>query len=275
MKPHEKMSTQELGLILGSRLFPGGDLHYGYWADGLEVTWANLATAQVAYSEFLMDHIPGGVNSILDVGVGTGVLAEKLTARGYKVDGVSPSAALTHLARERLGEAVTVFPVRFQDLEADRRYDLVIFSESFQYVPPELSLPKAHEVLNPGGHVLIIDFFKTDAPGKRPLGGGHRLSRFYPVLARQPFTVLEDKDITAQTAPTMELVGRLLREYAQPMYDILGSYLQNNHRVIAKTLGWLFRKRLRKIRFKLFSTQLSGESFHHFQSYRLFLLRKD
>ena len=39
----KKVSTRELGLILGARLMKADDLHYGYWPDGLEVTMANMA----------------------------------------------------------------------------------------------------------------------------------------------------------------------------------------------------------------------------------------
>lgn len=269
------MSTQELGLILGSHVLPSGDLHYGYWKPGLEITWANLAVAQEAYSEFLIGHIPPGAKEVLDVGVGTGRFAERLVGRGYRVEGVSPSAALTEIARNRLGDAVHIYQCPFQELETERRYDVVIFSESFQYIPPKLSLPLAHKLLKPGGHVIIADFFKTEAKGKTPIGGGHRLTRFYPVLSEQPFTVLKDEDITAQTAPTMDLMARLLRDYGQPFYDILGSYFRNNHPWIAGVAGWIFRKKLEKLKFRLFSNRLDGEAFATFCSYRLLLLRRN
>ena len=102
-----KVDSREVGLIAGLNLFSffigTRDLHYGLWQDDLEVCVQNLPEAQRRYSEFLIGHIPDGVKRILDVGCGAGGLASELLARGYEVEGVSPSPLLSDAARRQAG----------------------------------------------------------------------------------------------------------------------------------------------------------------------------
>ena len=40
---------------------------------------------------------------------------------------MSPNAYLTAVARQVLGDRVTIFESRFEDVQTDRRYDLILF----------------------------------------------------------------------------------------------------------------------------------------------------
>ena len=269
-----KVSSRELGLILGARLLKTEDLHYGYWPEGLEVTLANLPKAQDAYCEFLLGKIPRGVHSVLDVGCGTGHVAQLLLARGYEVECVSPAPLLTEAARQRLGTCVTIHSTTLEGLRAARTYDLLLFSESFQYIPMEDSLPKAVRLLNTGGYLLLCDFFSIEGSGPSALKGGHGLAAFRQVLATRPFRVLLDEDITARTAPNLQLVDGMLRDYALPVWDALGYYLRQNHPWLARLAKPLLHRRLKKLEFKYFSRQRTAENFMRHKSYRCILLQK-
>ena len=270
----DKVSTRELGLILGVRLMKTDDLHYGYWTDGLDVNLGNLAQAQRQYCDVLMDRIPSGVRTILDVGCGTGHLAQLLTERGYQVDCISPSPVLTRLARERLGEEYPIHRTTYEAFASDRRFDLILFSESFQYIKTSHSLPKSVALLEDPGYVLISDFFLTNAPGVSALRGGHDLDGFYAYLQTLPLRILSDEDITRQTAPNLQLVDELLTDYALPIWESVGYFLRQNHPWLAK-LGWLlYRKKLEKIEFKYLSRQRTAGSFAIHKSYRTILLQK-
>jgi SAM-dependent methyltransferase len=269
-----KVSTRELGLVLGARLLKTRDLHYGLWSEGLEVAVRNLPEAQRRYSEFLLAHIPPGVETILDVGCGTGGLAALLVARGYRVECISPSPELTRMARERLGPDVPLHETTFEAFRSERRYDLVLFSESFQYIPLAVVLPKAASLLGPGGHLLISDFFHTGAPGESALHGGHDLQRFYADLREQPLELLSDEDITAQTAPNLDLVDGILSDYALPFYEVFGYWLRANHPWLARLGGRLLRRKLERLEYKYFSHRRNAEAFRLHKSYRTLLLRK-
>ena len=133
-----KVELKEIGLDVGlavaRHFYKTEYLHYGFWPPELSVEPANVLQAQENYANLLLETIPKGVKRILDVGCGSGKFAQKMIEHGYEVDCVSPSPYLTNYARGLLGPDVTIFECRYADLKTDRKYDLVLCSESFQYL---------------------------------------------------------------------------------------------------------------------------------------------
>jgi SAM-dependent methyltransferase len=90
----------------------------------------------------------------IDVGCGRGDLAAMLTARGWRMTGVEPSAGACAIARERgidcrEGVLATV------DLESGA-YDAAIFNQSLEHTGDPLGdLRRIHAALRPGGVVAI------------------------------------------------------------------------------------------------------------------------
>jgi SAM-dependent methyltransferase len=245
--PAATMPSHEFGLalgyIVGHHLLDMQDLHYGYWPDDLPVSMRNLAEAQARYTDLIVAHIPEGVRTILDVGCGAGNNARKLIERGYQVDCVSPNGFLTDVAKGVLGDRATVFETKFQELETDRRYDLVLFSESLLFIRPlDAAFTKALGLLNPGGHLLITDIFKVPAEGKSPIGGGHQLEVFRDTIGRYPFASVADVDMTAGIAPTFDLLDRAYREMIQPSYGLLLGRLSAQYPWVMRFVKWKFRR---------------------------------
>ncbi|MCP4471386.1 MAG: class I SAM-dependent methyltransferase [Gammaproteobacteria bacterium] len=275
-----KVDSKEVGLVAGLNLFHfflgSRDLHYGLWEDDLELCIQNLPEAQKRYSNFLLSHIPDGVKRVLDVGCGAGGVATELLARGYQVEGVSPSPLLSEAARQQAGAGFKIHQGRFEDVSfgEDEKFDLVMFSESFQYIALDRVFGDAQRRLNPGGHVLICDFFKTNASGRSVIGGGHPIDKFHDALRASGMELLEDKDITRETAPNLDLVGQMGRELLLPTFNLIGYAFSSNHPWLAKILHWKYQKRIRKIQRKYTSGERNGENFARFKVYRLLLLRK-
>lgn len=275
----ERVDSREVGLVAGlnvMRFFLGTrDLHYGLWGDDLEVEVKNLPLAQKRYSEFLLGHIPDGVERVLDVGCGAGGVATELLARGYRVEGVSPSPLLSAAARRQAGDDFVIHEGRFEDVvfAADDRFDLVLFSESFQYIDLDCVLEYAKRRLTPGGHVLICDFFKIPAAGRSIIGGGHPIEKFRAALEASGLEVLTDIDITAETAPNLDIVAQMEQELFLPTAELVGYAFDRNHPWLSRLLRWKYRKKLRKIRRKYLSGERNGEHFARHKMYRLLLLR--
>lgn len=263
-----------IGYVVGSQLLGMEDLHYGYWCDGLAVKLRNMPLAQAAYTDFLMSHIPAGTRSILDVGCGSGSTALKLLDRGYRVDCVSPNPFLTDVARRKLGERATVHASRFEELETDRRYDLLLFSESFLFIKPDRALPRAAGLLNPGGALLITDIFKVPAPDKSPIGGGHDLPFFREIMGRSPFELVTEIDMTEEIAPTFDVLDRSYRDAIRPAYDLIAARLHASRPRLMGFVRWFWRKRLERLEAKHFGGRRTGASFSRHKAYRLFLFRK-
>ena len=278
MAKNNKVSSQKIGLDIGlviGRFFMGSeDLHYGYWPNGKDASVQNFAHAQDSHSELIMNQIPENINYILDVGGGSGNLALKLINNGYRVDCVIPSAFLAEQAKTKLGNESVIHICGFEQMPSTKTYDLIIFSESFQYVKMKKSLQKIEKMTSPNGHLLICDFFRRDLPEKSPIGGGHSWQGFKDTISTLPFQQMTDLDISLETAPTIDLLDQFCQDVLMPISEMSGSYLQYNYPYLTALLNWKLKKRIEKIRRTYLSGELNGESFKKFKTYRLLLYKR-
>ncbi|MEP3276077.1 MAG: class I SAM-dependent methyltransferase [Stappiaceae bacterium] len=73
--------------------------------------------------------LANGSKHILDLGCGTGIFSAELAARGHRVTGVDPAAAMLDIARSRRGgEAVKWIEADARTLEMDQRFDMVLMT---------------------------------------------------------------------------------------------------------------------------------------------------
>jgi SAM-dependent methyltransferase len=280
------MQSRELGLVLARQLLGVEDLHFGLWDEGLERKPGNLALAQQRYSDLLIGALPPPPARVLDIGCGTGHVLVQLLERGYAVDGVIPSASLARAVRERLAARpagdTRLFECGFEDFPAKDmagRYDVALFSESFQYIPMDASLAVAHEILRPGGVMVICDFFKTEhhgdgGPGDRSFGGGHRWREFQAKIGASAFRLLRDDDLTRRVSPNLDVINDFLQNTVKPVGETLGRYLGENY----PKLSWIARKllarKIEKAKYKYFSGHRNRHTFERYKTYRLLVYVK-
>ena len=278
MSVKNKVSSQgvglDIGLAIGRFFLNTEDLHYGYWPKGKTATIQNFAEAQKAHSKLIIDHIPDGTQRILDVGSGSGNLALKLINKGFQVDCVIPSEFLAEQVRAKLGNQSTIHICGFEDMPESEKYDLILFSESFQYVKLGESMVKIMTMLNPGGHLLICDFFRRDVLGKSPMGGGHSWQGFQDIITKHPLKMVTDLDITKETAPTIDLLAKFNADVVTPISEMSGEYLIDHYPRITRLLQWKFKKRIEKISRIYLSGAVNGYSFKQFKEYHLLVYEK-
>jgi len=231
--------------------------------------------AQDQYAKFVISHIPDGVRTILDVGCGTGQVARMLLDMGYEVDCVSPCPFLKARAGELLGNSSHIFECFYENLQTANRYDLVLFCESFQYIDMQQALSNTDRFLNKGGYLLICDIFGKDVEGKDVMGGGHKLTEFYDLVKNFPFRLIENLDITEQTAPNLDLLNDVLQNVVQPLVNAGVRLLESRHRIALKFLRWKYRKKINKLHRKHLDGYKTGKNFKKYKSYQLFLYKKD
>ena len=216
---------------------------------------------------------------MLDIGCGVGVTTKKLLELGYNVDGLVPyqwmakyaSDLVSNLRKDNTGR---IYECTFEDFKFNdkaKKYELAFFSESFQYINVQEAFEKSSNLLSNNGHILICDFFRTDAEGKSPLGGGHNLSNFQEILSQFSFEKIENIDITKETAPTIQILDDFLSEVGFPFRDMISRYFQSNYPGFSKLLNWKFKERFEKINRVYFSGNKNIDAFMKYKTYRLFL----
>jgi SAM-dependent methyltransferase len=290
MRDSEKMTSRELGLVLAQQLLDVQDLHFGLWDQGLPVSMSNLGLAQQRYTNFLLEHVKGLLADradprILDIGCGTGHMLEQLVASGYVADAVNPSSYLNRQVKARFPRLTAVSPVLFESTfedmphtECQDHYDLLLCSESFQYIPMPAFFEKAPVLLRSGGYVVICDFFKTDAhgdgaEGDRSFSGGHLLGQFTGLLQDSPFQKILDINLTPWISPNIELLDEWLMQRLVPAASSIDRYLQDQYPRSSKVLKWLARHKLAKLKYKYLSGHRNAAMFQKYKSYRLLVLQ--
>lgn len=218
-----KASTQLKFLlsVLGLERF-----HYGFW-DGEPATLEGLKAAQKSYSDRLRSWIPKDVKSILDVGCGIGTDALELGELGYEVEGLSPDPFQQQEFVSRTG--LPFYLSRFQDLEPSRTYDLVLMSESSQYIWLGALFEAVKRVARPGGYLLISDYFVVSHDDSALSKSGHFLDEFL-ARARDSGLVLErQEDITDRVTPTLDLAAHWYHHYVVPGVEVLTESARGRH----------------------------------------------
>lgn len=285
------MDSREFGLVAGQQLTGMEDLHYGLWAEGETPSILGAKEAQNRYTDLILDTVAeysGKPEStkILDVGCGTGVILKKLLQLGYQVDGVIPAAYLKKQVDQRIASLngispPTIYECNFEDFplsDRNNQYDIVLYSESYQYIAMAAGFTLMKHLLKSDGKVVVCDFFKTEhdgdgGPGDQSFGGGHALDQFYRGIEEHGYAILHDDDITRRISPTIAMVDEILMQRIFPTLQTLSEYLHGRHRFGFAIFKRLFRKKMERLKFKYFSGHRSQAVFERYKSYHHVVLK--
>lgn len=270
-----KLKSVELDLtaLMSEVIFGHGYAHYGYFADGVpEVLSAQaVGAAQHAYLEKVVEAIgtvPGGVETILDVGCGTGANARALIERGFRVSCLSPSAQMNEMARGKLPPGTVVTDATFETFVTEDRFDLCLFAESFHYIDLGRALEQAAHYATKG--VVIFDYFRRAGHEYTDGTRGTHAEFLAEVTRQDKFEVLSDEDMTDNITPTFIVHEYLKNEKVAPFVKRLRTELKETYpwrsfameKILGRSLDKLGRKTGR------------AESFAREHEYRLIVLRR-
>ena len=119
-------------------------------------------------AERAMDRGRAGLGRLLDVGTGTGRMAELFAPSSSHVTALDKSPDMLRLARTRLQHLpaghVTLVQGDFAKLPfAESSFDTVLFHQVMHYaLAPETMLAEAARVTAPGGRIAVVDFAAHD-----------------------------------------------------------------------------------------------------------------
>jgi MPBQ/MSBQ methyltransferase len=241
--------------------------HYGLW-EGDPLTLQGLKAAQERYSEQLSSWVPRGVRTVLDVGCGTGGNARKLAGMGFEVEGLSPDPYQRETFTTETG--LPFHLTTLEEFDPERKYDLVLMSESSQYIKLSELFPAAKRCA-PGGYLLVSDYFVIKKDNTRLTRSGHVLEKFLEAAENHGMSVERSEDITEKVKPTLELAKIWLNDYFNPSLRII---LEVFHRRRPRLASWVFRL-LRKKHDRFIDWQLmqDGELFASVKRYKTILFK--
>ncbi len=137
--------------------------HAGEW-DKLRVLHSPDGPVEAALSAALGERLGG----LLDVGTGTGRMAELFADRAHHVTAFDKSPEMLRIARARLQHLaaphIQLTQGDFTALPfAESKFDTVLFHQVLHYAQePEAVLAEAARVTKPGGRIAIVDFAAHD-----------------------------------------------------------------------------------------------------------------
>lgn len=121
------------------------------------------------------------VESILDVGCGSGIYAKKLNTMGYKVDGVDASEEMIKISREYCeGTGVNFYLSRFEDFSIGNKYDIVLGSFILGYFENlNFLFRKMKEFLKDNGKIIVSGIHPIRASSKERLREGYFINDYF------------------------------------------------------------------------------------------------
>ncbi|NQS90581.1 class I SAM-dependent methyltransferase [Patescibacteria group bacterium] len=255
-------------------------LHFGYWNEEDALTLENCQRAQERYTDYLIKFIPDGVKNVLDVGCGVGGNALKLQAHNYNVTGICPDPYQGELFKKNTKDQIPFFLTTLKDFETKQQFDLILMSESVQYVPCESSLRKISQLLRKDGYLLALDYFKKDNAKDLPKPSFLPLFSYYLEAAQKlGFKIIKRVDITKNILPTLDYGNEVFYNYIKPVLNCILTVLQ----VHVRPLYWLLTLFL-KIRIKGKTIRqsikndivpLKRETFERYLFYQVILMQKE
>jgi SAM-dependent methyltransferase len=122
---------------------------------------ADYASARPPYPAVVFDvlrseGVIGPGLRVLEVGAGAGLATRELVASGSHVVALEPGEALCSLLEDSV-PGVQVLTSRFEEVDlAAAGFDSVVAATAMHWVDLSVGLPKAHDVLRPGGALAVF-----------------------------------------------------------------------------------------------------------------------
>ncbi|MFD0768111.1 class I SAM-dependent DNA methyltransferase [Bacillus sp. CGMCC 1.60114] len=117
------------------------------------------------YEEILEDVVNKSFGNILEFGVGTGNLTNRLLAAGYTVYGIEPSKEMRIIAREKLPQGASITDGDFLNFVIPSHVDTIVSTYAFHHLTDQeknVAIAKYSQLLNKGGKIVFADTIFVD-----------------------------------------------------------------------------------------------------------------
>jgi MPBQ/MSBQ methyltransferase len=251
-------------------------LHYGYWepqpTSPEDLTIAKLRIAQAAYTQKLISFIPDGTQTILDVGCGTGGNATDLLKQGFQVEGLAPDPFQQEKFLASTAGQAPFHLSRFEDFKPTHDYDLILLSESSQYISVQNIAQGVARILKPDGYLLLADMLRTDATYREGIFSNcHLVEDLQQALLQNGFTLVKMEDISTQAAPTIDICVDAFRRFGLSTLNYIADVIKIAVPPVYQLLRWIFKRWLEK---PVAEGLLASDVFHRHLCYQVQLWQR-
>ena len=254
-------------------------LHYGFWdnpesVNASEFTLNEMVKAQGRYIEHLVSFIPEDVKTVLDVGAGIGGNSSYLLSKGYEVEALSPDEYQETVFAEKYNGEVKFHRSKFEDFKPEKKYDLVLESESACYIQIESGWETARKTIRDGGYLLASDYFlhHNDGSGDWHIKAAHDEKVYMETAEKYGFKLIREYDQTENTMPTLDGVKAFMERFIYPTVEFSSQYMDKNYPFILKVIKKAFGNKMDK-KMKQFSL-LESDEFRKYKRYMIYLFQK-
>ena len=239
----------DLELFFCTEILKLNSLHYGYWAESEKLTEGDnkltlecLRDGQQKYTDMLIKAIPKNVKSILDVGCGIGDVSRALSKLEYDVTAISPDSNHAKYFENDLSQ-LTFLQTKFEDLDIDNKFDLILMSESQNYFPTEIGFRQCTTLLSPEGYLLVSGMFKKDSSSKIA-EVPNTIEEYAEAAERHNLLLIKNVDITQNILPTIDFIYESMQNYVEPSAKMLSQFISSIAPLKSWFIKFFFRKQI-------------------------------
>ena len=266
-------------LKLYSETIRSSYLHYGFWDDpesiDLEtITLQIIKDAQVRYIEHLASFIPESVSSILDVGCGIGGNTDFLLKNGYDVEALSPDDYQKNTIISKFDNKVPFHHCKFENFTAQKKYDLILESESACYIKMDEGFKKGRQTLNDGGYLLASDYFVhfNDTSKNIHLKSSHNMDQYLSFAQSNGYELIREYDQTENTMPTLDYAKYFVERFLNPTLEYGINSANKNFPKVSKLIGKIISSKFQKKKDQL--NLIDSKQFRKYRKYMIYLFKK-
>lgn len=219
-------------------------LHYGWFAEPALVgdSLAELREGQAAFTAEVLKLVGPGPGRVLDVGTGRGETARALAGAGAEVVTLSPDRNQGEWLARSPHPRVAFHALRFEDFAANSQaaFDVVLFSESSNYVALDNLLAHSAALTSGGGSLVIAAPFLR-GQSSATYRDMHSLGALRARLGQSAWRISAEHDFSENVAPTLRIGQRLVERRVVPSVRALDGYISRHGPLPLRLMGWLFQ----------------------------------
>ena len=192
----------------------------------------------------LIEAIPKNVKSILDVGCGIGDVSRALSKLEYDVTAISPDINHPKYFENHISK-LTFMQTKFENLDINNKFDLILMSESQNYFPTERGFRQCTSFLSPKGYLLVAGMFRKDKNSEIK-EVTNIIEDYIKTAEKYGLLLIENLDITQNTLPTIDFIYESIQNYVEPGAKMLNQFISSTSPLKSWFIKLIFRRQINK-----------------------------